>query len=716
MLDMDGCIAHLHQDITKWLQAWLPDGWKSDGHYVADLEERGLVRINVDTAAWSLTRGDTSGTDLLSLYCFLHGAPIERALQRLHPAKCGLSTLSADGPVVIVSTLADAAECLRLVPAYSPLLWPGLIHCWEDADYARLAGRKALLLPKPEDEGFMRAFGQKSLLGLVGEVKLCPQDGPALASFDTPGFIAWARGRARTLTAPEPPIVPPAPTVEAPPAAATPKRRPPRLTVVPNQTDGNTALKPDPNALPDGLPPEYSDDALALAFTAAHPDMRYVNAWGKWLNWNGRQWAIDTTLAVFDRARLVCRQFAEQASHNPTLSPSQQTRIASHIASAKTIANVERLARADPRHASSPDLWDADPWLLNTPAGTLHLQTGKLHPHRQSDHITRCTACSPSSQAPATWLAFLSRVLNGDDALAAYLQRLAGYCLTGLTREHSLGFFYGTGGNGKGTFLNTLTAIMADYAAVASMDSFTENKTTQHPADLAMLRGARLVTAQETEAGKHWNEQRITSLTGGDPITARFMRQDFFTYIPQFKLIIAGNHKPRLKSINEAIRRRMHLVPFTQTIPESERDPTLPDRLREEWPQILGWAVAGCLQWQQARLDPPSAVLEATNTYLTDEDRLGAWITECCDVKPSHAGTHGDLYASYERWCDRNKESKYGGVRFGNEMEQRGFSRLARAERRERGYSGIRLADQAIGPPSLPGSPPPYWQEEFPDE
>ena len=166
------------------------------------------------------------------------------------------------------------------------------------------------------------------------------------------------------------------------------------------------------------------------------------------------------------------------------------------------------------------------------------------------------------------------------------------------------------------------------------MDTFTESHTDRHPTELAMLRGARIVAAQETEEGRRWAESRIKALTGGDPITARFMRQDFFTYTPQFKLLIAGNHKPGLRNIDEAIRRRFHLLPFTVRIPPEERDPNLFDKLKEEWPAILGWALQGCLEWQAEGLNPPAAVIEATAEYFDDEDSFGRWLGECCVRDP----------------------------------------------------------------------------------
>ena len=168
---------------------------------------------------------------------------------------------------------------------------------------------------------------------------------------------------------------------------------------------------------------------------------------------------------------------------------------------------------------------------------------------------------------------------------------MAGYALTGVTHEHALFFACGTGGNGKSTFLNAIASCVGDYHRAAPIETFTESNNDRHPTDLAGLRGARMVTAIETEEGRHWAESRIKTLTGGDKIAARFMRQDFFEYTPQFKLLIAGNHKPSLRSVDEAIRRRLHLIPFVVTIPPAERDAELPDKLESERPGILAWMI-----------------------------------------------------------------------------------------------------------------------------
>jgi P4 family phage/plasmid primase-like protien len=231
--------------------------------------------------------------------------------------------------------------------------------------------------------------------------------------------------------------------------------------------------------------------------------------------------------------------------------------------------------------------------------------------HRRDAYCTKMTAASPGGTCPL-WNTFLDRVTDGDREFQAFLSRMVGYGLTADTREHALFFLYGTGANGKSVFLSTVAGILNDYAKSAAIETFIASPSEHHPTDLAGLQGARLVTATETEDGRRWAESKIKTLTGGDRIAARFMRQDFFEFTPVFKLVIAGNHKPGLRSVDEAIRRRLHLVPFTVTIPPAERDLSLSHKLRAEWGGILGWALEGCLEWQARGLNPPASVRDAT--------------------------------------------------------------------------------------------------------
>lgn len=427
-------------------------------------------------------------------------------------------------------------------------------------------------------------------------------------------------------------------------------------------------------------PPAFTDEALALRFADRHAEeLRYVAPWSKWLYWTGTHWRIDDTLLAFDLSRAVCREAAAECN---------KQKIATVLASAKTVAAVERLAKADRRLAATIDQWDADPWLLNTPNGVIDLRAGKMRQHDPDDHLTKITAVTPEGDCP-TWHSFLDRVTAGDRDLQGFMQRMFGYALTGDTSAHALFFLYGTGANGKSVTIDTVSGIMADYHRTAPIETFTASTTERHPTELASLRGARLVSAVETEEGRRWAESRIKALTGGDKIAARFMRQDFFEFTPQFKLVIAGNHKPGLRSVDEAIRRRFHLVPFTVTIPPDERDPNLRGKLKAEWPGILKWMIDGCLTWQQQGLRPSQAVLDATAAYLEAEDAFSAWIDECCVRDPNAWSQSNELFASWKAWADRTGEFAGSTKRFVQNLETRGFQPFRKMN--GRGFQGLAI-------------------------
>ena len=426
-------------------------------------------------------------------------------------------------------------------------------------------------------------------------------------------------------------------------------------------------------------PPLHSDDALALEFTNRHKaDLRYVAAWGRWLIWDGWRWDFDETVNVFDLARAVCREAAAECNK------AGSARI---LASAKTRAAVENLARGDRKHAATVDQWDGDPWLLNTPGCVIDLRSGETRPNSREDYCTKVTAVVPSGGCP-TWLEFLNRITDGDDDLIAFLQRMAGYGLTGITREHALFFLYGTGANGKTTFVNALAGCLGDYHTTSSTEVFTVTHGERHPTELASLRGARLVTATETEEGRRWAEARIKALTGGDRIAARFMRQDFFEFTPQFKLVIAGNHKPQLRNVDEAFRRRLHLIPFTVTIPEDERDEMLPEKLKVEWLGILEWMIDGCLEWQEKGLCPPEHVVDATNEYLSAQDIIALWIEDRCRQGPEFKAATSELYASFKIWCEQAGEYVTSMKRFSQNLEAHGYQRT-RLSTGRKGFEGL---------------------------
>jgi putative DNA primase/helicase len=327
---------------------------------------------------------------------------------------------------------------------------------------------------------------------------------------------------------------------------------------------------------------------------------------------------------------------------------------------------------------------------------TIDLLTGTSYVPRREDYITQISVCrmAPAGTPHPVWDAFLLRVTANDIDLVKFLQRFVGYCMTGHTIEHVFLFIYGTGRNGKGTFINTIMKIFGDYAAVASIATFLASKGDRHPTEIAKLRGKRLVVAQETPAGRVWDEAKIKALTGGDRMSAHFMRQDDFEFDPVFKLIISGNHKPRLNCVDVAMRARLLMVPFTVEIPAAERDLNLMDRLRAEWPAILRWAMDGCSEWRRIGLAPPASVTKATEEYFTNEDTFTQWLEDKCRVEHNNTYLHepvGDLYTSWQSYCKENGDEPGSKKSFSEEMRSHSFTPFKFGHGKVRSFSGIQL-------------------------
>jgi putative DNA primase/helicase len=299
---------------------------------------------------------------------------------------------------------------------------------------------------------------------------------------------------------------------------------------------------------------------------------------------------------------------------------------------------------------------------------------------------------TPSGSCPL-FLEFLATITDCNADLIGYLQRALGYTLTGDIREHAMFFLYGTGANGKSVLVSTISGILGNYHKTAPIETFTVTGVPSHPTDLAGLMGARLVAAVETEEGRRWAESKIKALTGGDQISARFMRQDFFEFTPCFKLVIARNHKPGLRSVDEAIRRRLHLVPFAVTIPPENRDKDLASKLKAEWPGILQWMIEGCLEWQARGLNPPKAVTDATTAYLEAEDAISTWIDDRCELKASYWTSSAALFASWKSWAELAGEHVGSQKRFSQKLECRGLVPARKAHAGVRGFQGITIIE-----------------------
>jgi P4 family phage/plasmid primase-like protien len=411
----------------------------------------------------------------------------------------------------------------------------------------------------------------------------------------------------------------------------------------------------------------FGEAELASAFARLRPDLKYVDAWGTWLSYAGGVWKREKTLFAFDLVGELCQEVIRRNQ----VTPAQ----ASTLRKATTRKGIETIAKADRRLAGVTDQWDRHDWLLNTPAGVIDLKSGTIVDHRPDLYLTHQTSVAPEGDCP-TFQQFLFDVCKGDTALVDYHQRLAGYCLTGLTYEQVLLFFYGGGRNGKGTLLDTYKFIMSGYYTAAASETFTASHNDRHKSELAVLMGSRLVTSSEIEQGKSWNDKRIKELTGQDTITANFMRCDPFTFVPNFKLIISSNNKPRFNNVDPAIRARMQLVPFLQDFEAlGTKDPHMRAKLQAEAGGVLSWMVEGCSAWQRHGLQPPAIVKDATKEYLDSEDLEALWLEDCCVREWNREELLSTLFTSWVGYA----ETRHGRTKrdrdLADRLEREGFSK-----------------------------------------
>lgn len=398
-----------------------------------------------------------------------------------------------------------------------------------------------------------------------------------------------------------------------------------------------------------GLPAdaELTEHGVALVFAHRFQDrLRFCHTSARWHIWNGAHWRQDKTKLALDWARRLAASLNRQKDF--------KTRAVTGKASFASA--VEKLAQADEALAVTSDIWDREPFPLCTPGGVVDLRTGEIRPARPDDFMTRITAVAPAAIADCPrWRQFMLEVTGGDEDTVRFLQQWFGYTLTGDTREEALLFVHGPGGNGKSKLLSTVQGILGSYCRTAAMETFTASPNgDRHPTELAMLAGARMVCASETEEGRPWAEVRIKQMTGNDVISARFMHQNFFEYRPQFKLTIIGNHKPTLRNVDDSARRRFNIVPFR--FKPNPKDPQLEAKLRAEWPGILRWMIEGCLDWQQHGLVRPSLVQQETQEYFATQDYFGRWLAECCILDAALSTKPSALLSSFQQWCQANGE------------------------------------------------------------
>ena len=420
--------------------------------------------------------------------------------------------------------------------------------------------------------------------------------------------------------------------------------------------------------------------------------VRYCERLGGWFHYSANRWVRAECGEVERLGKETVRRLYEMAAAE--VDDTRRRDMAKHATrseAAGKLAAMLELAKTEQGIVVAPEAFDADPMTLNTEEGPVDLRTGEVRGTRPEEPLSNLTGVAVGREArPLTWERFLGDATGEDKELQGFLRRFAGYSATGITREQCLVFLYGPEAAGKSTFLRAIQAALGTYARTAEIATFLLSRRDAVRNDLAALAGARAVFATEPDEGQTWDEGLIKLLTGEDRIRARFLFRESFEFIPTFKLWIAGNHRPRVRSTGGALWRRVHIVPFTRTVPEEQRDPHLFEKLREELPGILAWVIEGCLEWQRDGLQPPPSVRAATADYRTAEDALAPFIEEYCIVDPNAESTAGDLYKGYSAWCGASGERPMGKRGFGLRLEEKGFDAY-RGTRGVRYWMGIRL-------------------------
>lgn len=437
---------------------------------------------------------------------------------------------------------------------------------------------------------------------------------------------------------------------------------------------------------------QRSDTGNAVWFVRHYGEQaRYCYQHGCWYLWDGRHWLRDDCEQVIHLATESIFSFIRYSEEQlPRDRQQDAIKWAGRSLDQKRLMSLLRLAQ--PHCALKTEQLDTYPWLLNCQNGTLDLKTGELRQHDAGDLITRILPVDhdPNAECP-TWERFLKEITGDDSELVDYLQRVVGYALTGDTSEHCMFLLYGTGANGKSTFLNVLAKLLGPFAKQAQADSLMVRRSEGARTDIARLAGARLVITSEAESNHKLAEGLVKQITGGDTVTARHLYQEEFEFAPQFKLFLATNRPPNIEGTDEGIWRRIHLIPFEVTFPPDKRDKTLPDKLQAELRGVLAWAVRGCLEWQKDGLQPPESVLAATKEYRAESDVVAQFIDDCCSLDSEASIVAKDLYGSYQTWCEENGEGLVSKSVFGQRLKSRSLKQTR--TKQVRSWSGIRLKD-----------------------
>jgi putative DNA primase/helicase len=423
--------------------------------------------------------------------------------------------------------------------------------------------------------------------------------------------------------------------------------------------------------------------------------IRYCEDAGGWYAWDGRRWRRDRD-EVARLAHDTAFAIADSAEDLKDLEL-RKKRIGFAVACQRRRGVEAMMALAQPLQGITlaETALDASPWLLNVANGTIDLRDGVLHAHRRDALLTKLADVEFDPNAQATrWLRFLDEIFAGDQETIAFLQRAIGYSLTGDVREQCFFVLHGIGANGKSTLLTVLARMLSDYGMSTAPETFVDRKGGAPTNDLARLRGARLVSAVETNEGRTLAEGFVKAVTGGDRISVRFLFREFFELQPQFKLWLGTNHKPTIRGGDEGIWRRVRLIPFEQRFEGDRCDPNLRAKLEEELPGILSWAVRGCLQWQQHGLGDSPAIASATRAYRAEMDSFATFLEDRCELDPTASVGAGELFNAFRSWAEANGEKPLSQKWLSLRLTERGFEAIrTKHQRRWKGLSMTQSGD-----------------------
>lgn len=420
---------------------------------------------------------------------------------------------------------------------------------------------------------------------------------------------------------------------------------------------------------------------MAERFIREHADeLRHVHGIG-WHHWDGARWLRDEERVDIEAAIATAKRALRDVINMEK--SKERDALYADVRKAESASGVEGMLKlaGSMRPISAPARGlDADPYLFNTPSGTVDLHEGTITENRRDDLITKVAGGSIGEDPSEEWEAFLKRILPDED-VRGFVQRLFGYAMLGKQTEHVMPIFTGTGANGKGTLRDALMSAFGDYAIEVDPALLMESKHERHGAFKMRLRGARLAFCSETEKGRKFAEATMKRLVGGDPIEANYMHKNPITFDPSHTLVMLTNHLPAVSGDDPAVWRRILVVPFDVVIPEAERDGNLPERLKLATSAVLAWAYEGWLQYQQQGLNPPEAVRARTEQYRTDSDTLGRFLAD-----RTIPGSHGyvrarELFQAWSNWCHDNgiKAEEIGSeVAFAASMKARGFEKTDR--------------------------------------